>query len=340
MPPRRRLVPRSPDLRSLAEALALPGGTWSSIGIVDADEISFEEGLGPLVPVTLQPSQVQVFCRVASPVAGDGEAEYYPFVAGDEVLVAIPGGNERSGTCVIIGRLNNERAPFPMGPVAGQDPTTNSFAFRRTRTPLLTENGGPWTVRQETGALLSLDMAGAVTIRDGAGDALQMTGDVFAYQSADATALLQLNVTEGRFTLKVNDSLLTLSKGGASPEVNALAVPGTFMVTTLANPAAEHVLTTEAMCNVLVSTMQALSVAISALPGALTGPGLAAVFQTAGFSAALAAGITAAAVGSTPELVNTAILAAFAGATKKPDPDSETGQQHNPGVGCAGFLTG
>lgn len=315
--------------------MATPGmdpRQWTSYGTVDADEIEFDPSLGPLIPVTLQPSQVQILCRTMSSVAGNGEGEYVPFVAGDEVLVAIPGGAERSGACVILGKLNNERLPFPSDSVAGQDPTTNTFAFRRVRTPMVEEYEGPYIVRQATsGALLSIDTAGAVTIRDGTKAALQMGPDAFSYMSGDATAMLQLDLSGGRFTLQIGDALLTMSKGGASPEVNALAVPGILSVSASANPAAEHVLTTEALVNFLNNLFIQIGVAI---PGPITGAALAAAAIPI-----LSATIAGAAVSPQLPPLAAALFAAFSAVLQKPPGVPGQGQL-TPGLGCPGFLSG
>src|SRR5690606_24717279 len=131
------------------------------------DIVVFDEEEGePLVRVLLEPTKVPVTCRVGSMCAGNGEGEWSPFVEGDEVMVLIPEGDERSG-CVIICRLNNSIDRFPMDSVAGQDPTTNSFAFQRRRTPFIQEFAGPLFLRTALSeAFISIDSAGAVTIRD------------------------------------------------------------------------------------------------------------------------------------------------------------------------------
>ncbi len=61
------------------------------------------------------------------------------------MILAIPEGNERAG-CVILGRLCNGIDKFPMKSIAGQDPTTNTFAFSRRRTPKVEEVNGPWLI--------------------------------------------------------------------------------------------------------------------------------------------------------------------------------------------------
>lgn len=145
-----RPVRRPIDSATAAAAYARPGQdtrSWVSFGLVHHQDpkqiVTFDEEYGcPLVCVTLQPSGSNVHCRVSSMVAGNGEGEWHPFVEGDEVLVVLPEGHESAGP-VIIGRLNNSLDKFPMDSVAGQDPTTNVFAFRRRRTPFIEEFLGP-----------------------------------------------------------------------------------------------------------------------------------------------------------------------------------------------------
>lgn len=324
------------DRAALAEIVRGPGvdtRQWVSFGTVDAGEdlVEFDDDEGaPLVNVTLQPSKVPVRCRVASFAAGDGEGEWHPFVAGDQVIVAIPAGNERD--CVIVGRLNSSLAPFPSGSVAGQDPKTNSFAFTRRRTAHVAEYAGPYLVRQATsGALLSIDAAGAVTIRDGQKGALQMSADLFGYQSGDAKCLLQIDLTGERFTLQVNDALLSLSGSGASPQANAIVAPGALSIATSGNPAAEHVATAEAVAGLLTQLLLAIG---TASPGPIIGAALGGAAP-----AIVATAITAA--GQIPLLppVAAAVAGAFAAALQKPAGVPGQGQL-KPGLGAAGLLVG
>src|SRR5262245_23950415 len=100
---------------------------WCSYGTVDPEtddekSVEFTDDYGPLVNVTIQPSGLPVRCRVASFVAGAGEGEWYPYIAGDEVIVMFPGGSELNA--VIVGRLSNG-LDKPAASVGGADPTEN-----------------------------------------------------------------------------------------------------------------------------------------------------------------------------------------------------------------------
>src|SRR5512147_1532249 len=179
--PRSRMTAPA-DLRSAGDGYSYPGidpRSWVSHATVDdEDPVSFDADLGPLVGVTLQPSKEQCVCRVGMGIAGRGEGQYYPCVAGDEVLVALPEGSPRAGG-VVVARLCNSVDRFPSGSVAGQDPATNSFGFRKQRAAHVHEVDGPYLVRQSaSGALMSMDAAGVLTLRDGAGSALQFSPDV------------------------------------------------------------------------------------------------------------------------------------------------------------------
>lgn len=318
----------------LAEIAGRPGidpRRWITEGTVDPgdDAIEFDDDFGaPLVNVTLQPSKAQVRCRVLMQAAGNGEGEWHPFVAGDHVLVGIVNGNERS--CVILGRLNNSIDKFPDN-VAGQDPRTNTFGFTRRRTPYLVENAGPWIVRQATtGALLSIDSSGVVTIREGSGSVLQLTPDLLAIQSADAKQLLQLDFTGERFTVQIGDALLTLGSSAASGP-NALVSPTAFSISTAGNPAAEHVTTAEAVAGMLTQLLLALG---ASSPGPIIGAALAGTAPAIVATALTAAGIT-------PLLppVAAALYAAFGAAQQKPPGIPGQGQVA-PGLGASGLLTG
>jgi hypothetical protein len=192
-------------------------------------------------------------------------------------------------------------------------------------------------------SFLSLDTNGTVTIRDGQGSALQMSPDLYGFQSGDAKFLLQLDLSAGRFTLQVNDALLTLSSSAASPEVNSLSVPGLLTIGTSANPPAEHAISTEATTNLIAAIANVLGqILISLFPGPLTGVAFGGLLADPVFSTTiLAPAVTAAAAGVPPfnPAVAAAIQAAFASAVQKPPGIPGQGQLR-PGIGCAGLVIG
>lgn len=354
---RRRRIRHPIDQRTIAEAFSGPGNDprqWISYGRVDGQTeddpdpcVTFDAS-GPLVKVTLQPSGSPVLARVAAFVAGRGEGSYFPFVEGDEVLVALPEGSERAGP-VIIGRLNNEIDTFPSGSVAGQDPTTNSFGFARTRTPWVEERAGPFLVRNAlNGALLSLDNAGVVTIRGGDGEdgkavVLQLSHDAAGIQGPSSETsppefLMQLDFTGGHFLVQVKDAILSISGSTASPEVNTLSVPGSLTIGTIGNAPIEHIATVEGTANVLFHEMTSLAAAITAMGGAtpLTGASLGAAIA-AWLGAGFPAGIATAAAAPLPSTVLAAIVAWAAAPVQKLT--SPAGQSL-PGLGCPGLLGG
>lgn len=343
MPPRRRPRPRPLDMSALADAMARPGNDprqWVSFGLVDEVPVDFDKDHGPLVSVILKPSEIEVTCRVSMQVGGNGEGEYYPFVEGDEVLVAVPGGNERGG-CVIIGRLSNQRTPFPQTSVAGQDPSTNAFGFRRTKAPFITEADGPVMTRQaKSGAFLSLDEAGTVTLANGEKSALQLSADALTIQSGDGKSILQLDVTGGRATLQSGDAVLTLASSTAVPGTSSIVAPNVLQFSTAGAPPAEHVITTEAVVNLVSGIFNALGVVLTGLGATpLTGAILGALYEDPAFSIALATAIPLIAQRTQNPLVAAALVVAFNGVTSKPVPVPGLGQT-SPGIGCTGLLAG
>lgn len=335
------------DLRTFAEGLSGPGmdpRQWISYGLVEGQtegdtepEVVFDEQYGPLVKVILEPSKTPVYCRVAGFVAGNGEGEYHPFVKGDEVLVALPEGSERSD-CVIIGRLNNAIDKFPMASVAGQDPTTNTFGFRRCRTPVVHEYAGPYTIRSAvTGALIGFDSKGSVTILNGDSSGIQVGSDVIGLSNKDGSSLIQLDLTNKHIVLRLDDAVLTLSATGASPENNTLSVPGALNIITNGNASTEHVATTESVAHLVGHMVMQLGAAIAlANPGPLTGAGLAALVAVAVADPAYALAVAAAAAAPITPLTIAAIATAFgAGVPKVP-----SFPQTQPGIGCSGLIVG
>lgn len=261
---------------------------------------------GVLVDVKLQPSGIEVPCRVANDCAGAGEGEFHPFVDGDEVLVAIPGGDERGG-CVIVKRMNQSLDTFPRL-VAGMDVTQNTVAFKRTRAPYALESGTAIVLRvASNGAGLTLDPTGQVFLVSGDGSGLVMTPDACSFQLKDLAAGFQLDASKKQATVIAGGSTLVVDD-----QDSEFQTAGTLKVTTAGNGAAEHVTTVEAVLGILNAIGQTIA-------GPITGGGLVAALPTI---------VAAASVAPLPALLSAAIGLAF----------SKPKVAGTPNVGCPGFL--
>lgn len=196
---------------------------WMSYGVVDAGteqappvRLEGKDGtalpFGPMVSVTLYPSGISIQCRVASSVAGDGEAEYYPFVGGDEVLVALPDGHERAGA-VIIGRLNQSLDAWP-STVAGQDATKNVFGFRRMRTPFIVETAAAYLIRSATtGSQIGIDAEGQVILNDGDRGKLTLGPEGIGLSTGDDEAFFTLFPSASEAMIGASTTSLLLASG-------------------------------------------------------------------------------------------------------------------------------
>jgi len=345
----RRRSNRAMDARTMGETFSFPGidpRQWFSYGVVDdmtdddpEPSVVFDEEYGPLVKVTLHPSMTPANCRVAGSVAGNGEGEYHPFVAGDEVLVLIPEGNEK-GDCVIIGRMNNAIDKFPSDSVAGQDPTTNTFGFKRCRTPVVHEYAGPYTLRSAlTGALLAFDETGSLTVRDGEGSGFQIGPDAIGLLSSDGKFLIQLDLTGKHALIQADDAIISISGTGANPEQNMIAVPGPIAIGASGNAPGEHAISTEAAAHMMQWVLQLVGAAIGlANPGPITGATLATQLAIPATTPSFAGAMASAAGAPIAPPVLAAIVAAFLAQPQK-TVAPPTGQPI-PGIGCSGTFIG
>lgn len=324
----------------LGDAISGPGNDtrqWVSYGTVDAEEaggkpVRFDK-IGPMVDVKLHPSAAHVTCRVASWCAGRGEGEYYPFVQGDEVVVLVPEGDERAG-CVIVGRCNNEIDEWPTT-VAGNDPSQNNFGFRRIAVPFVTEVRQSYVVRNAvTGALWSMGADGSLTFKNGFDGFLHVGPDFVGMQASNDTGqspvqdptkpqlVFQLNLQDEIIDMRVQAPTKFVQLK-LDPANSLLAGGGTLSVQMGgAAVAREHVITTEAVSNILTNLL--IGLAAFSAPGALaglTGAAPAVVAQALSLS------------GATPlnPLVSTAIAAAMV--LKAPNPTGNL-----PAIGCPAFL--
>lgn len=268
---------------------------WIAFGTVRPDtsnasadqrSVAFKDANGnvlpwPTVQVELHPSGEVASCRVANSCAGVGEGEWDPFVAGDEVIVAIPEGDERAG-CTIIGRLNQTKDVFPTS-VAGQDPTTNTFAFKRIRAPYILESATSLLFRQgTTNSFISIDQTGNVTIAEGSANGfLHVGADFLALQTGDNSTLLQLDPTKKQVLLQADTMQMILDAANAQ-----IMTKGKLSIAVSGAAASGHAVTIEQVCVLLsaclalvntayaatASSATALALVTSAIPTAATLP--------------------------------------------------------------------
>lgn len=199
---------------------------WITHGIVepdtdDAHSVMFMDSEGNplpngiLVMVKLVSTGVVVPCRVTSHAAGEGEAEYSPFGPGDEVLVAVADGDERSG-CYILGKMSNGPDVFPQT-AAGQDITQNNVSFKRIQTPYIFETAASLQFRQaSTGASWSIDPTGNILFSDGEGNALVLNQTAIILQESTGSTLLQIDPDKQTIAIQSNATALFLDDANGS----------------------------------------------------------------------------------------------------------------------------
>lgn len=317
---------------------------WVSIGIVDAStpdipNVRFTKEYGPLVALTLQPSGLPVQARVVMDVAGNGEADWYPFVEGDEVACLVMEGDERN--VYIVGRACQEIDRFPEK-VASQDTSKNNFGFRRMRAPYIIETSASYIVRSAaTGSFFGIDKTGNVTLADGNGSFIAVRADFVGLQTADGSGLIQLDTGAGTITIQSKTARLVVAESASS-----ITTGGTLDIATAGLGATGHAITMEQVVNLFLNFLLLLTgpAGSTTLKTELTLPGklLSATDFPAGLTAAVAlwltgaggpAPMTAATEGqflpTIPLLINAALL------TQTNEPGVPTGLY--PGVGRAGF---
>ena len=136
-------------------------------------------------------------------------SQHFPFISGDEVVVAITQGDERAGN-LIIGRCNQAKDTWPTV-VAGQDATKNSFAFTRTRSPYVFETASSWMVRSAgTGAYIAMGVDGSITITDADKAFLSFNPDFIGFQDKTGALLLQLDLQDGNVAVQASTAKLTV----------------------------------------------------------------------------------------------------------------------------------
>jgi hypothetical protein len=311
---------------AIAELAKGPHDTrqWLTHGIVEPDTTDSHSVMfndpdgnplpnGILVMVKLVSRGMVVPCRIASHAAGEGEGEYCPFGPGDEVLVGIADGDERSG-CYIVGRMSNSADVFPTT-VAGQDVTNNSISFKRIITPYIVETASSLQFRQaKTGASWSIDPLGNIIFSDGEGNLLTLSESVLMLQESTGSALLQIDVEKKTIALQSGQTSLLLDDANGGQ----FMTPGILqLVTSGGGYAAGHGVTLEQVVILIES-------ALIAFGAGLTPPALPPVVLAAMALAIPAAG--ALPLGTLAPLITI-------GLQSPPDPSGSI-----PGIGRPGFL--
>jgi hypothetical protein len=333
-----RQAQRGFEHATMGQAFAAPGmdtRQWVSNGLVDAGTpdngsppVAFDDELGPLVNVTLQPSGIPVTCRVAGPLGGNGEASFRPFVEGDEVLVLLPQGDERDNP-IIIGRLNNAIDLWPTQ-VGGMDATKNNVSFDRLTSPYVMETASSWMVRNAaTNAFVGLYADGKILMTNADKAFLALNPDFLGMQSGDGALILQVDLHARSVLLQADTARLEVNKDLSSfvSQAGSVALAGYG-----ASPT-DHCGTVEGGINLLEQALVVLGAAIAALgPAPLTGAALGAILTKPLVQQLLVAAI-AASTGGTVTPYKAAIAAALA--AKPGDPSGVF-----PNLGCAGVNVG
>lgn len=352
------------DASTMRQALSGPGmdtRQWISYGRVepdspDARNVLFDEAdsegtpLGQvIVTVKLEPSATIVPCRIGGMVAGNGEGEYYPFIEGDEVLVAIPEGDEKAG-CVIISRLGQSLDAFPLN-VGGADVTKNNFGFRRMRAPFILETAESYMMRGTTAKWqLTFDRTGNVFLASGAQHQLVLHADGITLGSGDEKVSIQMNPSDSSMTLKGNGTTLLISDSGSQ-----FFTGGQLAIATAGLPASGNAVTLQQVLNLLINWTILLTGPMGSpklmgdlvLPGAIFFPG---TFPTV-LDTAVSAMLTLAATPAPPippvtagggalaimPLTFAALKLALGASAAIPDPGA-FGLPPLPGIGKAALL--
>lgn len=254
------------DMSALAGALARPHmdtRQWISYGIVqpdtgDAKSVRFDDDdgdplpTGMLVDVKLEPSGLLAQCRVLGQ-GGVGEAEGPSLGPGDEVLVAVPEGDERAG-CVILGSLNNAKDARPQL-VAGMDTTQNNLSFKRVRNSWVVESAGALMLAQAaTHASLSIRATGEVMAASGDGHIMSLSSDALVLQTVGGNGLqVQPEDSSGSNSLAAltaGDTQLTLSDAGSG-----ITTPGTLSLSASGQAASGHGVTVEQVVQIVTNLL-------------------------------------------------------------------------------------
>ncbi len=165
-----------------------------------------------------------IWCRVASPDAGENRGIFFRPEIGDEVIVGFI--NEDPNDAIVLGMLHSSAKPSPI--TATDDNHEKGIITRSEMKVLFDDDKKIITIETPAGKIISLDEdEGAITIEDDNSNVITINGDGISMESAGDISLKatgDINIEGTNVNIAANAEFKAEGSAGAEVSTSAIAV--------------------------------------------------------------------------------------------------------------------
>ena len=165
-----------------------------------------------------------IWCRVASPDAGENRGIFFRPEIGDEVIVGFI--NEDPNDAIVLGMLHSSAKPSPI--TATDDNHEKGIVTRSEMKVLFDDDKKIITIETPAGKIISLDEdEGAITIEDDNSNVITINSDGISMESAGDISLKasgDVNIEGTNVSIAANAEFKAEGSAGAEVSTSAIAV--------------------------------------------------------------------------------------------------------------------
>lgn len=203
----------------------LPAIQGLQVGIVSQleEDPDGEDRILVQIPI-INNEEEGIWCRVASPDAGENRGIYFRPEIGDEVIVGFI--NQDPNDAIVLGMLHSSAKPSPI--TAADDNHEKGIITRSEMKVLFDDDKKIITIETPAGKVISLDEdEGAITIEDDNSNVIVINSDGISMESAGDIAIKasgDVNIEGTNVSIAANAEFKAEGSAGAEVSTSAIAV--------------------------------------------------------------------------------------------------------------------
>ena len=203
----------------------LPAIQGLQVGIVSQleEDPDGEDRILVQIPI-INNEEEGIWCRVASPDAGENRGIYFRPEIGDEVIVGFI--NQDPNDAIVLGMLHSSAKPSPI--TAADDNHEKGIITRSEMKVLFDDDKKIITIETPAGKIISLDEdEGAITIEDDNSNVIVINSDGISMESAGDIAIKasgDVNIEGTNVSIAANAEFKAEGSAGAEVSTSAIAV--------------------------------------------------------------------------------------------------------------------
>ena len=203
----------------------LPAIQGLQVGIVSQleEDPDGEDRILVQIPI-INNEEEGIWCRVASPDAGENRGIYFRPEIGDEVIVGFI--NQDPNDAIVLGMLHSSAKPSPI--TAADDNHEKGIITRSEMKVLFDDDKKIITIETPAGKIISLDEdEGAITIEDDNSNVITINSDGISMESAGDISIKasgDVNIEGTNVSIAANAEFKAEGSAGAEVSTSAIAV--------------------------------------------------------------------------------------------------------------------